>query len=174
MATSSNSSSMNQNSNSSSSSEEEMMQQVHQIVDERKRKRMQSNRESARRSRIRKQKHLDDLSLQVENLKKSNNQILNNINVTNQEFIRIESENSILRAQMLELSNRLESLNEINEVLGTNNHDYVGNNHGLGIYGDGIMNINQGHFGHDNVGLMMNNPWSMNQPIMASADMFQY
>ncbi|XP_073306666.1 bZIP transcription factor 44-like [Primulina huaijiensis] len=84
-----------------------------QVVDQKKRKRMESNRESARRSRMRKQKHLDDLLAQVSQIKKENNEILNNINITTQHYLNVESENSILRAQMLELSQRLHSLNEI-------------------------------------------------------------
>ncbi|XP_073021164.1 bZIP transcription factor 44-like [Primulina eburnea] len=84
-----------------------------QVIDQKKRKRMESNRESARRSRMRKQKHLDDLLAQVSQIKKENNEILSNINITTQHYLNVESENSILRAQKLELSQRLHSLNEI-------------------------------------------------------------
>lgn len=83
------------------------------LMDQRKRKRMQSNRESARRSRMRKQKHLDDLMAQVSQLRKENGQILSSINVTTQHYVNVESENSVLRAQMMELSQRLQSLNDI-------------------------------------------------------------
>ncbi|XP_073031693.1 bZIP transcription factor 44-like [Primulina eburnea] len=84
-----------------------------QVIDQKKRKRMESNRESARRSRMRKQKHLDDLLAQVAQIKKENNQILSDINTTTQHYLNVETENSVLRAQMLELSQRLHSLNEI-------------------------------------------------------------
>ncbi|XP_047150266.1 bZIP transcription factor 44-like [Vigna umbellata] len=46
------------------------------LMDQRKRKRMTSNRESAQRSRMRKEKHLDDLVTQVAQLRKENQQIL--------------------------------------------------------------------------------------------------
>lgn len=82
-------------------------------MDHRKRKRMESNRESARRSRLRKQKHLDDLSSRAAHLRSVNNQILEGINVSTGHFLKIEAENSVLRAQATELSHRLESLNEI-------------------------------------------------------------
>ncbi|XP_030459083.1 bZIP transcription factor 44 [Syzygium oleosum] len=82
-------------------------------MDQRKRKRMESNRESARRSRMRKQKHLDDLTSQVTRLAKENNQILTGITVATQHLVNVESENSVLQAQVTELSHRLDSLNEI-------------------------------------------------------------
>uniref|UniRef100_A0A2P2JSN5 BZIP domain class transcription factor n=1 Tax=Rhizophora mucronata TaxID=61149 RepID=A0A2P2JSN5_RHIMU len=81
--------------------------------DQRKRKRMLSNRESARRSRMRKQKHLDELKEQLDQLKKQNDEILASLNVTNQLYMNMESENSVLRAQVDELTNRLDSLNDI-------------------------------------------------------------
>ncbi|KZV20168.1 Basic leucine-zipper 44 [Dorcoceras hygrometricum] len=84
-----------------------------QVIDPKKRKRMESNRESARRSRMRKQKHLDDLLAEVAQIKKENNLISSNINITTQHYLNVESENAVLRAQMLELSQRLHSLNEI-------------------------------------------------------------
>ncbi|MBA0872627.1 hypothetical protein Goshw_017568, partial [Gossypium schwendimanii] len=64
------------------------------LMDERKRKRMISNRESARRSRMRKQKHLDDLMTQLTQLQKQNHEILTKINFTTQHLLNAESENS--------------------------------------------------------------------------------
>ncbi|KAL6546004.1 hypothetical protein OROGR_009878 [Orobanche gracilis] len=84
-----------------------------QVMDLRKRKRMISNRESARRSRARKQKHLDELMAQVADLRKENQQILAGMNATTQNYLTVESENAILRAQFSELSHRLQSLDEI-------------------------------------------------------------
>ncbi|KAJ6929910.1 ocs element-binding factor 1-like [Populus alba x Populus x berolinensis] len=87
-------------------------------MDLRKRKRMISNRESARRSRMKKQKHLDDLTGQLGQLARENNEILTRMNAVSQLYMHIEAENSILRAQMAELSHRLGSLNEIIEYIG--------------------------------------------------------
>lgn len=146
-----------------------------QIMDERKRKRMLSNRESARRSRMRKQKHLDDLMVQVSNVRKTNHQLLNSINITSQQYVKIEAENSVLRAQMSELSSRLQSLNEIINALNS-----CTNNQTMGVYGgddqgEGLFPIIPEPFTSDS---FMINPWDsatyVNQPIMASANMFQY
>ncbi|URE44086.1 ocs element-binding factor 1 [Musa troglodytarum] len=49
-------------------------------MDEKKRKRMISNRESARRSRLRKQKHLDDLMALANQLRKENSSRLESLN----------------------------------------------------------------------------------------------
>ena len=120
---------------------------------------MLSNRESARRSRMRKQQHLDDLIAQVSQLKKENNQIITNMGITSQMYSNIEAENAVLRAQMAELSNRLQSLNDIIDSINSINclFDYVEE-----------AQINDCAF---------MDPWnsvSMNQPIMASADMLMY
>lgn len=136
------------------------------MMDQRKRKRMQSNRESARRSRLRKQQHLDELSGQVSQLKKENEQILAKANITTQHFMNLESENLILKAQMDELSQRLESLNDMLNYMNKN-----------------VVNTNKNNtnnvemFECDNIlgteSLM--NPWYLNQqPITTSAIMFQY
>lgn len=93
---------------------------LQQLMDQRKRKRMISNRESARRSRMRKQKHLDDLMSQLTRLRKENNKILTSMTVTTQNYLNIEAENSILRAQMSELGQSLESLTEIINFLNAN------------------------------------------------------
>ncbi|KAG8499087.1 hypothetical protein CXB51_005495 [Gossypium anomalum] len=108
----------NSNSNSSGSTQ-------HQLMDQRKRKRMESNRESARRSRMRKQKHLDDLVEQITELKKDNNQILTSINFTTHRYLKIEAENSVLRAQMTELSQRLDSLDDILHYLNREGIEYT-------------------------------------------------
>ena len=131
------------------------------LMDQRKRKRMISNRESARRSRMRKQKHLDDLVNQVAQLSKENQQIISTVDQTNQQYLAIEADNSVLRAQMGELSHRLQSLNEIIDFLNANSN---------GMYGSTFIDptANNGIF---------YNPLSvgfLNQPIMASADFLQY
>ncbi|MED6108815.1 hypothetical protein PIB30_027638 [Stylosanthes scabra] len=100
------------------------------IMDQRKRKRMQSNRESARRSRMRKQQHLDSLISQADELKKENSQISTSIGITTELYLNIESDNAILRAQMSELTNRLNSLNDIINYMNssmstTTNHHFL-------------------------------------------------
>lgn len=147
------------------------------LMDQRKRKRMISNRESARRSRMRKQKHLDDLMGQLGQLKKENNHIITSMSVTTQHFLNIETENSILRAQMAELSNRLQSLNEIITFLDASNannfgpdqgHNYNGFNPLPVLVDDMLMNTNM------NMNNPMNYLYANQQPIMASADMLHY
>lgn len=86
-------------------------------MDQKKRKRMLSNRESARRSRMRKQKHQDDLTAQVSQLKKDNAQILAVLNLRSQNFLAVEADNSVLRTQLMELTSRLNSLAEILEFM---------------------------------------------------------
>ncbi|XP_073004695.1 bZIP transcription factor 44-like [Typha latifolia] len=133
------------------------------LMDQRKRKRMLSNRESARRSRMRKQRHLDDLMGQVNQLRKENNQIHATLSITTQNIMAVDAENSVLRTQMMELSNRLQSLNEILHFINGSN-----TNTNSGFISDGPQITDHNSF---------INPWNlvhMNQPIMASADIFQY
>ncbi|CAJ2679322.1 unnamed protein product [Trifolium pratense] len=131
------------------------------LMDQRKRKRMISNRESARRSRMRKQKHLDDLVSQVSKLRKENQEILTSVNITTQQCLSVEAENSVLKAQMNELSNRLESLNEIVGAMNSNN----------GVFGASTTFVEPNNAFFFN---SLNNMSYMNQPIMASADILQY
>ncbi|XP_059314250.1 bZIP transcription factor 11-like [Lycium ferocissimum] len=150
-----------------SGSEEDLQQ----LMDQRKRKRMISNRESARRSRMRKQKHLDDLMAQVATLRKENNQILTSMNVTTQHYLNVEAENSILRAQLGELSHRLESLNEIIAFLDANN-----NCNGLAVDHNEPYSFNFAQNDSMVDGFNMTNSWNYhcgNQPIM-TADVLQY
>lgn len=126
------------------------------MMDQRKRKRMLSNRESARRSRMKKQKHLDDLITQASQLKTENSQIMTRVNVATQHFMKMESENMILRTQLTELTERLQSLNSVLQIIGEIN--------GL------AMDIPE-------IPDPLLKPWQLpcpSQPIMASADMFQF
>ncbi|XP_050365391.1 bZIP transcription factor 11 [Argentina anserina] len=138
------------------------------LMVQRKRKRMLSNRESARRSRMRKQKHLDDLTAQMAQLKKENHQIISSLNITSQHYMNIEADNSVLRAQAAELNNRLQSLNEIITFLNAN--------HGGGCVEDSSHNSNNNNFTEPSADCFFNplNLSYLNQPIMASAEMFQY
>ncbi|XP_004504309.2 bZIP transcription factor 44-like [Cicer arietinum] len=144
--------------NSGSGSEGDIQQQQVHVMDQKKRKRMQSNRESARRSRMKKQQHMEDLNNQIEYLKKENNQISRNVGVTTQMYLNVEGENAILRVQMAELSNRLQSLNDI--------INYIESSNSLFQETDQLFN-DCGFFDTWN-------SFPVNQPIMASADMLMY
>ncbi|CAK9312681.1 unnamed protein product [Citrullus colocynthis] len=137
------------------------------LMDQRKRKRMQSNRESARRSRMRKQQHLDELMAQVTQLRKDNAQILSNINITSQLYMNIEAGNSVLRAQMAELTQRLQSLEEIANCINTGR-----SNGGFGETEEEAFQI-QTNVAADSFMNSMNFLY-VNQPIMAAADIFPY
>ncbi|GMH29666.1 hypothetical protein Nepgr_031509 [Nepenthes gracilis] len=156
-------------SRSSSSDPEE----VQLLADaERKRKRMESNRESARRSRLRKQKHLDDLTAQIAHLSRENNDLISRINLTTDHFLKMKAENSVLSAQMAELSSRFQSLNEIITALNFTNNS--------GVFGAHEINHSVNEFTAAAAAdcFMINHPWSslyLSQPIVASAaDMLQY
>ncbi|KAJ4772312.1 hypothetical protein LUZ62_056569 [Rhynchospora pubera] len=99
-----------QTTRSTSSSEED-------IIDNRKRKRMISNRESARRSRQRKQQHLDDLVNQVAHLKEDNARISMQATMIMDRFLSLDSDNAVLRAQLAELTGRLQSVNSVSRML---------------------------------------------------------
>ncbi|WOL12513.1 hypothetical protein Cni_G21280 [Canna indica] len=139
------------------------------LIKQRKLKRMLSNRESARRSRMRKQKHMDDLMAQVSQLRKENSQILVALNLTTRHYVGVEAENSALRTQMVELSARLKSLSEIMHCC----YYY--------LQGSGSV-CHEDHTvleASSDSSFFMTSPWSLtaaaNQmPIVASADnMFQ-
>ncbi|XP_073152339.1 bZIP transcription factor 44-like [Henckelia pumila] len=82
-------------------------------MDQKKRKRMISNRESARRSRLRKQNHINGLKTVAAQLRDDKSQILAGLHMTTQLKLRVEAENAVLIAQAAELSHRLHSLSEI-------------------------------------------------------------
>ncbi|PPS14957.1 hypothetical protein GOBAR_AA05608 [Gossypium barbadense] len=122
--------------------------------DERKRKRMLSNRESARRSRIRKQKQLEDLVNEVSALQKDNSQLSEKINVTTQRYAEMECANNVLRAQAMELTERLRSLNSVLYIVEVSGYAVD-----IPEIPDPLMK-----------------PWQIPcpvQPIMALADMFE-
>ncbi|XP_039053293.1 bZIP transcription factor 44-like [Hibiscus syriacus] len=133
---------------------------LHQLMDQRKRKRMESNRESARRSRMRKQKRLDDLMAQLILLRKDNYQILTGINFITQQYLNMEAENSVLRAQIIELSQRLDSLNGILNHL---NNPRISN----GVYESEAFESFTNFIHPFNYAYL-------NQPIVVTADVFQY
>ena len=119
------------------------------VTDERKRKRMISNRESARRSRMRKQKQLGDLINEVTVLKNDNAKITEQVDVATRKYVEMESRNDVLRAQASELTERLRSLNSVLEMVEEISSQALD-----------IPEIN---------------PWQVScpmQPISASADMF--
>ncbi|KAL9227634.1 hypothetical protein vseg_003302 [Gypsophila vaccaria] len=86
-------------------------------MDDRKRKRMLSNRESARRSRMRKQQHLEELIVQASKYQTENAQVSQRIDTVSQLYVGVASENNVLRAQIMELSDQLRSLNSVLHIV---------------------------------------------------------
>lgn len=124
--------------------------------DERKRKRMESNRESARRSRLKKQQHLEELTSQLTQLQGQSTMWREKIDSVGRNFHALDAENSVLRAQMAELTERLDSLNSLTRFWADAN--------GLAVDIPEIPDT-------------LLEPWQLPcpiQPITASADMFQF
>lgn len=72
--------------------------------DEKKQRRMISNRESARRSRMRKQKHLENLRNQVKRFKLGNRDMMNRLHtvILHSQIIRLENERLQVESMMLQ------------------------------------------------------------------------
>lgn len=87
--------------NNSTSDEADEQQQS--LVDLRKQRRMISNRESARRSRIRKQRHLDELWSQVLWLRNENQQLIEKLHDLLDQHDRFVQENAQLKEEASEL-----------------------------------------------------------------------
>jgi formate dehydrogenase maturation protein FdhE len=115
---------------------------------------------------------LDDLTAQVAQITKENDQILSKINFTAQHYANVEAENSVLRAQMMELTHRLQSLNDIINYINSSTSTATA------MAAGGCM-LEAEEFQHQGFAeSFLNNPFNLmgpNQhPIMASADMFDY
>ena len=83
------------------------------IVEERKRRRMISNRESARRSRMRKQKHLENLRNQVNRFRVENRELNNRLQFLLHHSNRIRTENEWLRSEQILLRRKLSNISQI-------------------------------------------------------------
>nr|GMD19937.1 bZIP transcription factor 53-like [Ipomoea batatas]GMD77085.1 bZIP transcription factor 53-like [Ipomoea batatas]GME09868.1 bZIP transcription factor 53-like [Ipomoea batatas] len=146
-------SSVQQPASSGSSSD---LDQRYAMYDEKKRKRMISNRESARRSRMRKQQHVEELCSQRTLLENEQSISKQQIETLSEGLARLSAENDVLRAQYAELADRLQSMNSllllVAEVNGT------------------VVDIPE-------IPDVLLEPWQLpcpTQPIAASADMLQF
>ncbi|KAG2333843.1 hypothetical protein Bca52824_005023 [Brassica carinata] len=83
------------------------------VISERKQRRMVSNRESARRSRMRKQRHLDELLSQVAWLRSENHQILEKLNQASDSNDLVLQENLSLKEENLELQQVITSMKKL-------------------------------------------------------------
>lgn len=87
--------------------------QRYAMMDEKKRKRMISNRESARRSRMKKQKQMQDLTDEISRLEVANNNVVSKIDEITEKYTVCGAENNVLRAQAMELTERLRLLSSV-------------------------------------------------------------
>ncbi|KAL8518397.1 hypothetical protein ACS0TY_009689 [Phlomoides rotata] len=95
------------NSVSSNSTSDEADDHQFHLIDERKQRRMISNRESARRSRMRKQRHLDELWNQVLRLRSENHSLLDKLNHVSESHDKVVQENAKLKEEASDLRQML-------------------------------------------------------------------
>ncbi|KAL6500257.1 hypothetical protein OROHE_025623 [Orobanche hederae] len=125
-------------------------------LDERRRKRKLSNRDSARKSRMRKQQRLEELTVQICRFQEENKKMRQMIDGVSQLYINFASENNVVRAQIAELTDRLHSLNSVIQI---------------------ASEVNGMAFDIPDIPDTLLEPWRLpcpTQPIPASADMFEY
>lgn len=92
---------------SSNSTSDEAEEKQLSLINERKQRRMISNRESARRSRMRKQRHLDELWSQVVWLRNENHQLIDKLSHVSECHDRVLQENAQLKEEASELRQML-------------------------------------------------------------------
>ncbi|KAH7516177.1 basic leucine zipper 43 [Ziziphus jujuba] len=95
---------------SNNSTSDEAEEQQLRIIDERRQRRMISNRESARRSRMRKQKHLDELWSQVVRLRTENHSLIDKLNHVSECHDKVVQENARLKEEASDLRQMLTDL----------------------------------------------------------------
>ncbi|XP_022773922.1 bZIP transcription factor 2-like [Durio zibethinus] len=104
---------LNQNQTNSNSSGLVEPNQPVPIIDERKRRRMISNRESARRSRMRKQKHLENLRNEVNQFRIENRELTNRLRFVWYHCHRVRTDNRRLHSEYSMLRQKLSDLRQI-------------------------------------------------------------
>lgn len=95
------------NSSCNSTSDEAEEHNVTRVIDERRQRRMISNRESARRSRMRKQRHLDELWSQVLRLRNENHSLIDKLNQVSESHDKVVQENTKLKEETSDLRQML-------------------------------------------------------------------
>lgn len=101
------------NSSSSGSVNGETNQRVANSIDERRRNRKISNRESARRSRMRKQNHFENLRNQVTQYSTGNQELMSRLRIVNHNGQLVRRENERLRFESVMLQQRLYNLRQL-------------------------------------------------------------
>lgn len=96
-----------------SASDEDHQQSM--AIDERKQRRMISNRESARRSRMRKQRHLDELWSQVIRLRTDNHCLIDKLNRVSESHQLALKENAKLKEETSNLRQLISEIKSNNE-----------------------------------------------------------
>jgi chromosome segregation ATPase len=81
-------------------------------MEDRKRRRMISNRESARRSRMRKQRHLENLRNQLNRFRAENRELNNTLQFLVYHFNRLRTENEWLRLERTLLDQKLSNISQ--------------------------------------------------------------
>ncbi|XP_043713990.1 basic leucine zipper 4-like [Telopea speciosissima] len=94
-------------------------------VDERKQRRMISNRLSARRSRMRKQQHLENLRNQVNRLRIENREITNRLGFVTHHCDLLRRDNDRLRLESVALKQRLFDMHRILTLRQLQHHNFL-------------------------------------------------
>lgn len=126
-----NSGSDNSNSNSNhtgSNSGSDELNRSGSVTDERKKRRMISNRESARRSRMRKQKHLENLRNQLNRLKIGNRELMNRLRLMTDNCGILRGDNDRLRSESVMLTQKLWDIRQILVVRQIQSSSFLCNN----------------------------------------------
>ncbi|CAH2061432.1 unnamed protein product [Thlaspi arvense] len=102
---------------------------VLQIVDDRKRKRMESNRESAKRSRMRKQRHIENLRDEVNRLGLENRELTNRLRIVMYHIEHTSTDNNRLLSEQEILRRRFSELRQISVLRQLQNQQQWGCDH---------------------------------------------